>query len=72
MTNQSTTSQATTIRIENKVTTKTSHIARECDSENIGLTYANDNLTSVDAFLRKCKRKAKTIMTGQQLRFIKK
>uniref|UniRef100_A0A8C7LUS7 G-protein coupled receptors family 2 profile 2 domain-containing protein n=1 Tax=Oncorhynchus mykiss TaxID=8022 RepID=A0A8C7LUS7_ONCMY len=71
MTNQSTTSQATTIRIENKVTTKTSHIARECDSENIGLTYANNNRTSVDAFLRKCKRKAKTIMTGRQLRFIK-
>nr|XP_046201080.1 adhesion G protein-coupled receptor G3-like [Oncorhynchus gorbuscha] len=71
MTNQSTTSQATTIRIENKVTTKSSRIARECDSENVGLTHENNNLTSVDAFVRNCKRKAKPIMTGQQLRSIK-
>ncbi|XP_064832253.1 adhesion G protein-coupled receptor G3-like isoform X2 [Oncorhynchus masou masou] len=71
ITNQSTTGQATTIRIENKVTTKTSHIARECDSENIGLTYANNNLISVDAFVRKCIRNAKKIMNGQQLCSIK-
>ncbi|XP_071258143.1 adhesion G protein-coupled receptor G3-like isoform X2 [Salvelinus alpinus] len=70
MTNQSTTSQATTIGIENKFTTKIPNIARECDSENIRHTHANNILNSVDEYIKKCKGKANTIMNGQQLHFI--
>ncbi|XP_029577761.1 adhesion G protein-coupled receptor G3 isoform X3 [Salmo trutta] len=71
MTNQCTTSQATTITIPNKVPTNPQNIAGECNSKNIGQTYANNNLIFVDELIRKCKGKAKTKMNGQQLHSIK-
>uniref|UniRef100_A0A4W5JCH4 Adhesion G protein-coupled receptor G3 n=1 Tax=Hucho hucho TaxID=62062 RepID=A0A4W5JCH4_9TELE len=61
MTNQSTTSQeTTTIIIEHNATT------------NIGQTCTNNDLTSVDELIRKCKGKTKTIKNGQMLLSLKK
>ncbi|XP_014030687.1 adhesion G protein-coupled receptor G3 isoform X2 [Salmo salar] len=55
---------------KNKDITNTRCIAGECDCENIKHTSVNNNLISVDVSIRKCKGKAKTKMTGQQLHSI--
>uniref|UniRef100_A0A4W5MJ44 Uncharacterized protein n=1 Tax=Hucho hucho TaxID=62062 RepID=A0A4W5MJ44_9TELE len=70
MTNQSTTSQTTTTIMQNKVTTTSPHV-RECDSKNIGQTYKNNDLASVNELIRACKGKAKTVKKSQDFNSIK-
>ncbi|XP_041755387.1 adhesion G protein-coupled receptor G3 [Coregonus clupeaformis] len=64
-------SQTTTIKPQNNITITTSNILRECDSEDIGQTYKNNDLISVDELIRKCKGKSNTVKNVQKLISIK-
>uniref|UniRef100_A0A673W4X1 Adhesion G protein-coupled receptor G3-like n=2 Tax=Salmo trutta TaxID=8032 RepID=A0A673W4X1_SALTR len=64
--------QRTLISMRNHPTTsQTPYSVRECDSENIGQTYTNNDLTSVDELIRKCKGKEETLKNVQDLHSIK-
>lgn len=65
--------QRTLISMRNQsITSQTPYSVRECDSEDIGQTYTNNDLTSVDELIRKCKGKEETLKNVKELHSIKK
>ncbi|XP_045546306.1 uncharacterized protein [Salmo salar] len=64
--------QRTLISMRNQsITSQTPYSVRECDSEDIGQTYTNNDLTSVDELIRKCKGKEETLKNVKELHSIK-